>query len=97
MDKASDFPARNVHGPRETANHRKRERERGKKEGKKRSKEREKRKGRETNSNVRKKICLQRWGVRAGIAREKKQRLGLGLRPCGVCVCFTVIVLITSW
>lgn len=27
LDKASDFPARNVHSPRETANHRKGERE----------------------------------------------------------------------
>lgn len=55
LDKASDFPARNVHSPKETANHRKGEsekegetdRERERKEGGKgnRGKERENKKG----------------------------------------------------
>lgn len=48
LDKASDFPARNVHSPRETANHRKRgrqrERDRERKKQTERGRERRKKK-----------------------------------------------------
>lgn len=42
LDKASDFPARNVHSPRETANHRKGEKERKRVRQTERGREREK-------------------------------------------------------
>lgn len=43
LDKASDFPARNVHSPRETANHRKGEKERKRVRQTERGRERERR------------------------------------------------------
>lgn len=97
MDKASDFPARNVHSPRESANHRKGER---KKEGGQRKRERDREREKEKATEVKKKKIkgggssrrkrnVYGGGVggereRAGTVREKKQKLGLSdcIRVC---------------
>lgn len=96
LDKASDFPARNVHSPRESANHRKEEKE---KEGGQRKRETDREREKEKATEVKKKkikggssrrkrnVCGGSVGgerERAGTVREKEQKLGLS--DC-MCVC----------
>lgn len=93
LDKASNFPARNVHSPRETANHRKGEREKeGETEGEKGGEEKATEVKKEkikvgVAAEEEKEMSVEVvWAgrMRAGTAREKKQKLGL---HDSVCVC----------